>query len=297
MARRIEAENEAAFGAPLGPGAGRWGWYPPPAPHPADSRRTNSQAVLPDHGEPLAPRGDAGARRSAGAVRADAGDRQPRTRGAGPAAAGHPPGRERARAATEPGHRSRHPDEPPGARTAGRGHPTFRPNQILAVGGLPFPVLEGERARRVVDAVEMRLLTPLGLRSLAPDEPGYAPRYKGGVRQRDGAYHQGTVWPWLMGPFVEAWVRVRGGSAEAKREARERFLAPLRRHLDEAGLGHVSEIADAEPAPAAGLPVPGLVGGRAAAPRSGRARTGWYRVRLKVPGVRPQRRFESWPLE
>ena len=108
-------------------------------------------------------------------------------------------------------------------------------------------MLEGERARRIVDAVEMRLLTPLGLRSLAPDEPGYAPRYKGGVRQRDGAYHQGTVWPWLMGPFVEAWVRVRGGSAEAKREARERFLAPLRRHLDEAGLGHVSEIADAEP--------------------------------------------------
>ncbi|TMB12791.1 MAG: glycogen debranching protein [Deltaproteobacteria bacterium] len=130
---------------------------------------------------------------------------------------------------------------------AGTVDPTFRPNQILAVGGLPFPVLEGERARRVVDAVEMRLLTPLGLRSLAPDEPGYAPRYEGGVRQRDGAYHQGTVWPWLMGPFVEAWVRVRGGSAEAKREARERFLAPLRRHLDEAGLGHVSEIADAEP--------------------------------------------------
>jgi predicted glycogen debranching enzyme len=124
--------------------------------------------------------------------------------------------------------------------------PSFRPNQIFAVGGLPLPLLDGEQARRVVDAVESRLLTPLGLRSLAPGEPGYVGRYAGGVRERDGAYHQGTVWPWLIGPFVEAWVRVRGGTAEAKREARRRFLEPLRRHLDAAGLGHVSEIADAD---------------------------------------------------
>src|SRR5437773_6005373 len=124
---------------------------------------------------------------------------------------------------------------------------SFRPNQIFAVGGLPLQVLEGERARRVVDAVEGRLLTPLGLRSLAPGEPGYAGRYEGGVRERDGAYHQGTVWPWLMGPFVEAWVRVRGGTREARRVARERFLAPLLAHLAQAGLGHISEIADAEP--------------------------------------------------
>jgi predicted glycogen debranching enzyme len=125
--------------------------------------------------------------------------------------------------------------------------PAFRPNQILAVGGLPFAALEGERARRVVDAVEARLLTPLGLRSLAPGEPGYAPRYEGGVRERDGAYHQGTVWPWLMGPFVEAWVRVRGATPDARREARVRFLEPLLAHLDDAGLGHLPEIADAEP--------------------------------------------------
>jgi predicted glycogen debranching enzyme len=84
---------------------------------------------------------------------------------------------------------------------------TFRPNQILAVGGLPVALLEGEQARRVVDAVEARLWTPLGLRSLAAGLPGYAPRYEGGVRERDGTYHQGTVWPWLAGPFVEAWVR------------------------------------------------------------------------------------------
>src|SRR5262249_44912493 len=87
--------------------------------------------------------------------------------------------------------------------------PTMRPNQILAVGGLPYALLDAARGRRVVDAVEARLWTPLGLRSLAPDEPGYAPHYAGGVAARDAAYHQGTAWPWLMGPFVEAWVRVR----------------------------------------------------------------------------------------
>jgi predicted glycogen debranching enzyme len=128
----------------------------------------------------------------------------------------------------------------------GRVDLSFRPNQVLAVGGLPFPVLDGERARRVVDAVEARLMTPLGLRSIAPDEAGYRPRYGGGVVERDEAYHQGTVWPWLLGPFVEAWVRVRGGTPQAKRDARERFVAPLRQHLGAAGLGHVSEVADGD---------------------------------------------------
>jgi predicted glycogen debranching enzyme len=130
---------------------------------------------------------------------------------------------------------------------AGRHDPAVRPNQILAVGGLPHQVLVEPYASRVVETVERRLLTPLGLRSLAPGEPGYRPRYGGGVWERDSAYHQGTVWPWLIGPFVEAWLRVRGDAAEAKREADERFLAPLRAHLCVAGLGHISEIADAEP--------------------------------------------------
>jgi predicted glycogen debranching enzyme len=130
---------------------------------------------------------------------------------------------------------------------AGTADPTFRPNQILAVGGLPFPLLDGERARRVVDAVEALLVTPLGLRSLAPDEPGYVPHYAGGPAARDAAYHQGTAWPWLMGPFVEAWVRVRGGTPEAKREARRRFLDPLLGALDAAGLGHLPEVADGDP--------------------------------------------------
>ena len=129
---------------------------------------------------------------------------------------------------------------------AGKLDAAFRPNQIFAVGGLPVALLDGERARRVVDEVERRLWTPLGLRSLAPSETGYTPHYEGGVRERDGAYNQGTVWPWLIGPFVEAWLRVRGATDNVKQEARARFLAPLLDHLHEAGLGHVSEIADAE---------------------------------------------------
>jgi predicted glycogen debranching enzyme len=129
----------------------------------------------------------------------------------------------------------------------GTADPSFRPNQIYAVGGLPFPILAGDRARRVVDTVEQRLWTPMGLRSLSPWEPGYVGRYRGDPASRDGAYHQGAVWPFLAGAFVEAWVRVRGDSADVRREARERFLAPLLAHLETAGLGHISEIADGDP--------------------------------------------------
>jgi predicted glycogen debranching enzyme len=130
---------------------------------------------------------------------------------------------------------------------AGRADAAFRPNQIFAVGGLPYPLIEGAQARRIVDEVERVLWTPMGLRTLAPGSPGYQPTYQGDMRSRDGAYHQGTVWPWLLGPFVDAWVRVRGDTIEARQEARRRFLTPLLEHLSQAGLGHVSEIADAEP--------------------------------------------------
>jgi len=123
----------------------------------------------------------------------------------------------------------------------------LRPNQILAVGGLPFAVLYGDRARRVVNLVELLLLTPLGLRTLSPDHPDYVAHYRGGPRERDGAYHQGTAWPWLMGPFVEAWLGVRGSTEAAKQEARRRFLAPLLDHLATAELGHVSEVVDGDP--------------------------------------------------
>ena len=138
---------------------------------------------------------------------------------------------------------------------SGTADATFRPNQILAAGGLPFPILTFERARRVVDAVETRLWTPMGLRTLPRDHPDYHPRYEGGAVERDEAYHQGTVWPWLAGPFVEAWVRVRGNTAAAKREARKRFLEPLMASLDAAGLGHLPEIADGDaPHAARGCP-------------------------------------------
>jgi predicted glycogen debranching enzyme len=124
---------------------------------------------------------------------------------------------------------------------------SLRPNQIFAVGGLPLALLEGDRAARVLQIVQDQLWTPMGLRSLAPGEPGYSPHYGGSPEKRDGAYHQGTVWPWLAGPFVEAWVRVHGGTPEAWKTARATFLAPQLERLDLAGLQHIPEIADADP--------------------------------------------------
>ena len=129
---------------------------------------------------------------------------------------------------------------------------TLRPNQVLAVGGLPWPVLGGDRARRVVEVVGARLWTPLGLRSLDPAAPGYKGHYPGSPRDRDLAYHHGTVWPWLSGPFAEAWLRVRGDTEEARREGRKLFVEPLLDRLGEAGLGHLPEVADAEPPHAPG---------------------------------------------
>jgi predicted glycogen debranching enzyme len=129
---------------------------------------------------------------------------------------------------------------------SGVNDPALRPNQIFAVGGLPLAIIEGARALSVIDAVQEHLWTPAGLRSLAPTEPGYAGRYEGDVHQRDGSYHQGTVWPWLMGPFVEAWLRTHGNTAQARKEARTRFLEPLLAGLGAAGLEHISEIADGD---------------------------------------------------
>jgi predicted glycogen debranching enzyme len=123
----------------------------------------------------------------------------------------------------------------------------LRPNQVFACGGLPFRIVPPEQARRIVDLVEARLLTPLGLRTLDPADPAYQPRYHGPPLARDGAYHQGTAWPWLLGPFVDAWLQVRGNTSEACAEARSRFLPPLHAHLAEAGLGHISEVVDGDP--------------------------------------------------
>jgi glycogen debranching enzyme len=117
---------------------------------------------------------------------------------------------------------------------------TLRPNQLLAVGGLPFPIVSGEHARKVLDIVEHHLLVPAGVRTLAPFEPGYTGTYGGGVRERDSAYHQGTAWPWLLHAYASACARVR--PHEQACEDIDRILAALEAHLDEAGLGHVSEV-------------------------------------------------------
>jgi predicted glycogen debranching enzyme len=122
----------------------------------------------------------------------------------------------------------------------------IRPNQVFAAGGLPHLCVPPEMARSVLTLVEDRLLTPLGLRTLDRADPDYRGRYEGGVAARDGAYHQGTVWPWLLGPFVEAWLRQRGNTPAARAQAEARFLPPLRAHLHEAGLGSVSEIVDGD---------------------------------------------------
>ncbi len=122
---------------------------------------------------------------------------------------------------------------------------SLRPNQIFAVS-LPYSMLPPESARSVVEVVQRELLTPYGLRSLAPGDPQYRPRYEGDPRSRDSAYHQGTVWPWLMGPFVSAYCKVNRYSPRAREQARQ-WLAPLEQHLSEAGLGQIAEVFDADP--------------------------------------------------
>jgi predicted glycogen debranching enzyme len=121
---------------------------------------------------------------------------------------------------------------------------SIRPNQIIAVS-LTHSMLSPERAIAVVEKVKEVLLTPYGLRTLAPEDPQYRGRYSGGPLERDGAYHQGTVWPWLMGPFITAYVKVNGGSDAARKQA-SGWLTSLRAHLAEAGLGQISEIFDGD---------------------------------------------------
>jgi predicted glycogen debranching enzyme len=116
-----------------------------------------------------------------------------------------------------------------------------RPNQIFAIS-LDNPVLDQARWQQLMDVVTDRLLTPVGLRSLAPGHPDYKAKYCGDLRARDTAYHQGTVWAWLIGPYVDAWRKLNPGK---EAEARQ-FLAGLMAHLDDACIGSVSEVFDAE---------------------------------------------------
>ncbi len=118
-----------------------------------------------------------------------------------------------------------------------------RPNQVLSIS-LRHPILERERWKTVLGVVRERLLTPVGLRSLAPGSPGYSKSYYGDIRSRDAAYHQGTVWPWLLGPFVDAWLKTHPADGGVMQELLRDFAAT---HLDDACVGSVSEIFDAEP--------------------------------------------------
>jgi predicted glycogen debranching enzyme len=120
--------------------------------------------------------------------------------------------------------------------------PAFRPNQIFAIA-LEHSVLDREYWEAVVTAVHAKLVTPVGLRSLAPGEPEYKPRYFGDLRARDAAYHRGTVWAWLIGPFIDAWLKVYPDDRATARH----FLDGFEPHLAEAGIGTISEVFDAEP--------------------------------------------------
>ena len=118
---------------------------------------------------------------------------------------------------------------------------TVRPNQIFAVS-LPASPLDAATQRAVVELCGRRLLTSYGLRSLDPAHRDYQPTYAGGVWERDGAYHQGPVWAWLLGHYALAWHRVHGDASAA-----QQLLDPMHDHLTDAGLGSVSEIFDGAP--------------------------------------------------
>ncbi|MBL4576502.1 MAG: glycogen debranching enzyme family protein [Opitutaceae bacterium] len=123
----------------------------------------------------------------------------------------------------------------------------IRPNQLFAIGGLPFPLLKKEKALKVLGVIEQKLLTPLGLRSLDPEDLNYRGFCRGGVWERGGAYHQGTVWPWLMGSYVEGWMRYHEMHKENLQVIKQRFMEPFFEHLQRGGIGHISEIVDGNP--------------------------------------------------
>ncbi len=123
---------------------------------------------------------------------------------------------------------------------------SIRPNQLFAVS-LPFPIFEDDRRVRVVELVRKTLLTPCGLRTLAPDDPAYRPRYAGSPEVRDRAYHQGTVWPWLLGAYADALFRTAWDVDAAAAKLLETIRPLYAQHLGDAGMGSVSEVFDADP--------------------------------------------------
>jgi predicted glycogen debranching enzyme len=125
-----------------------------------------------------------------------------------------------------------------------RNDAAVRPNQIFAVS-LPNSPLSEDQQHAVVELVRRELLTPAGLRTLSPTNPGYHGRYSGGPYQRDQAYHNGTVWPWLIGPFLEAYLRVNRRSPQSKDQAR-RWLEPLIAQMNESAIGQIHEICEGD---------------------------------------------------
>ncbi len=123
---------------------------------------------------------------------------------------------------------------------------SIRPNMLLAIGGLSRRLLNLDQAKTVLKVVEQQLWTSAGLRSLSPEDLHYWGYYQGGVIERDGAYHQGTVWAWWIGPFIEAWLRVYGETAEVKEAIKKRFFEPFIKRLDSLDQKHFPEIADGE---------------------------------------------------
>jgi len=117
---------------------------------------------------------------------------------------------------------------------------SLRPNQLFAFS-LTHPILEPLRWKQVLDVVQQHLLTPYGLRSLSPDHPDYKAQYYGDLRSRDAAYHQGTVWAWLIGPFIDTWLRVYPGDFQGAR----RFLERFKIQLGDGCIGSINEVFDA----------------------------------------------------
>jgi predicted glycogen debranching enzyme len=120
---------------------------------------------------------------------------------------------------------------------------SIRPNQVIAIS-LTNTMVGRDQAARILGVIELELLTPRGLRTLSPSDPNYIGRYEGGPGSRDGAYHQGTVWPWLMGPYITASVKTFGRNAGRRIAAT--WLENFKQHFHEAGLGQVSEIFDGD---------------------------------------------------
>lgn len=118
--------------------------------------------------------------------------------------------------------------------------PSLRPNQIFSIS-LPYPVLDQKYWKSVIEVTQKELLTAYGLRTLSPRHPDFKAYYNGNLYDRDAAYHQGTVWPWLIGPFIDAWLKVHPNEIEQAKL----FLIPLEQHIDESCIGTINEIFDA----------------------------------------------------